>query len=167
MVDSKNYQVIEKRDIPVISRVQRNHGLEHATLHILSQRYPKQSLAGHSDTAGFWIIGDVTIEDVYESVEEALSRLRNGEKHLAVHRNCGTNFVTSGSYVLSHSRLDLLPTFRVLRAGARDNLCRPRKHAGCGDCGEQEREDEGAPSHNQELIDGTRSETGCLPVSWG
>jgi hypothetical protein len=96
MVESKNLQAIEKRDIPVISRVQRNHGLEHATLHILSQRYPKQSLAGHSDTGGFWIIGDVTIEDVYESVEEALSRLKNGEKHLAVHRNCGTNFVTSG-----------------------------------------------------------------------
>ena len=96
MVDSNNMQVVEKRDIPVISRVQRNHGLEHATLHILSQRYPKQSLAGHSDTGGFWIIGDVTIEDVYESVEEALSRLKKGEKHLAVHRNCGTNFVTSG-----------------------------------------------------------------------
>lgn len=96
MVDSKNLQAIEKRDIPIISRVQRNHGLEHATLHILSQRYPKQSLAGHSDTGGFWIIGDVAIEDVYESVEEALSRLKNGEKHLAVHRNCGTNFVTSG-----------------------------------------------------------------------
>jgi hypothetical protein len=61
MVESKNLQAIEKRDIPVISRVQRNHGLEHATLHILSQRYPKQSLSGHSDTGGFWIIGDVTI----------------------------------------------------------------------------------------------------------
>jgi hypothetical protein len=38
----------------------------------------------------------VSIEDVYEAVEDALSRLRNGEKHLAVHSNCGTNFVTSG-----------------------------------------------------------------------
>jgi hypothetical protein len=88
--------VIEKRDVPIISRVRRNHGLEHATLHILAQRYPKQSLAGHSDTGGFWVIGDVSIEDVYEAVEEALSRLQKGEKHLAVHRNCGTNFVTSG-----------------------------------------------------------------------
>ncbi|UCD41555.1 MAG: hypothetical protein JSV69_13450 [Chloroflexota bacterium] len=96
MVDSKNMQAIEKRDVPIISRVRRNHGLEHATLHILSQRYPKQNLAGHSDTGGFWVIGDVSIEDVYEAVEEGLSRLKNGEKHLAVHRNCGTNFVTSG-----------------------------------------------------------------------
>ena len=96
MEDSKSIVVNEKKDVPIISRVRRNHGLEHATLHVLSQRYPKRSLAGHSDTGGFWVIGDVSIEDVYEAVEEALSRLRNGEKHLAVHRNCGTNFVTSG-----------------------------------------------------------------------
>lgn len=82
--------------LPFISRIQRNHGLEHATLHILSQRYPKRSLAGHSDAGGFWIIGDVPLEDVYESVEEGLARLRQGERHLAVHRNCGTNFVASG-----------------------------------------------------------------------
>jgi len=88
--------LVKKREMPIISRVQRNHGLEHATLHILSQRYPKRSLAGHSDTRGFWLIGDVPIEDVYEAVEEALDRLRKGEKHLAVHRNCGTNYVTSG-----------------------------------------------------------------------
>jgi hypothetical protein len=96
MTESERTLVKETRDIPIVSRVRRNHGLEHATLHILSQRYPKRSLAGHSDTGGFWIIGDVSIEDVYEAVEEALSRLRNGEKHLAVHSNCGTNFVTSG-----------------------------------------------------------------------
>lgn len=96
MTESESVLVKETRDIPIVSRVRRNHGLEHATLHILSQRYPKRSLAGHSDTGGFWIIGDVSIEDVYEAVEDALSRLRNGEKHLAVHSNCGTNFVTSG-----------------------------------------------------------------------
>ena len=96
MSDGNSIQVINRRELPIVSRVQRNHGLEHATLHILSQRYPKRNLAGHSDTGGFWIIGDVSIEDVYESVEEGLDRLRKGEKELAVHRNCGTNFVTSG-----------------------------------------------------------------------
>jgi len=96
MSDGKSIQVKNKRELPIVSRVQRNHGLEHATLHILSQRYPKRNLAGHSDTGGFWIIGDVSIEDVYESVEEGLERLQKGEKQLAVHSNCGTNFVTSG-----------------------------------------------------------------------
>jgi dolichyl-phosphate-mannose--protein O-mannosyl transferase len=96
MTENKSIPVKVSRDVPFISRIRRNHGLEHATLHILSKRYPKQSMAGHSDYGGFWIIGDVSIEDVYESVEEALTRLRDGEKNLAVHRNCGTNFVTSG-----------------------------------------------------------------------
>ena len=80
----------------VLSRVRRNHGLEHATLNILSQHHPRTNLAGHSDPGGFWIIGDVPIGDVYESVEQALDRLRAGESNLAIHRNCGTNFVTAG-----------------------------------------------------------------------
>lgn len=96
MEKSKTIQVAARLELPFISRVRRNHGLEHATLHVLSQRYPKRNLVGHSDTGGFWIIGDVSIEDIYEAVEEALSRLQDGEKNLAVHRNCGTNFVTSG-----------------------------------------------------------------------
>ncbi len=96
MTESETKLLKQNRDVPIISRIRRNHGLEHATLHVLSQRYPKRSLAGHSDTRGFWVIGEVSIEDVYEAVEEALTRLQNGEEHLAVHSNCGTNFVTSG-----------------------------------------------------------------------
>ena len=79
-----------------ISRIRRNHGLEHATLHVLAQRHPKASMAGHSDTQGFWILADVPIEDIYESVEGALARLRAGEENLAIHSNCGTNFATAG-----------------------------------------------------------------------
>jgi hypothetical protein len=79
-----------------ISRIRRNHGLEHATLHILAQRHPKAGMAGHSDTGGFWIIADVPIEEIYDSVEGALARLRAGEENLAIHSNCGTNFATAG-----------------------------------------------------------------------
>jgi hypothetical protein len=81
-----------------ISRIRRNHGLEHATLHILAKRYPKTSLAGHSDMGGFWILGDVEAEDVRSSVNEALQRMQDGEEELAVHPNCGTNFVTAGTF---------------------------------------------------------------------
>jgi len=83
-------------DTPWISRIRRNHGLEHATLHILSKRFPKVNMAGHSDVRGFWILGDVPVEAVQESVEEALKRMRGGEHDLAVHEHCGTNFVTAG-----------------------------------------------------------------------
>ncbi|HZD57040.1 MAG TPA: DUF6391 domain-containing protein [Anaerolineales bacterium] len=82
--------------IPAISRVRRNHGLEHATLHVLSQRFPRVSMAGHSDMRGFWLLGDVSLEAVQESIEEALARMRAGEHDLAVHEHCGTNFVTAG-----------------------------------------------------------------------
>jgi hypothetical protein len=80
-----------------VSRVRRNHGLEHATMHILSARYPRQPMAGHSDTGGFWILGDIPTEDVRDAVTQALARMQNGEENLAVHPNCGTNFVTSGT----------------------------------------------------------------------
>lgn len=79
------------------SRIRRNHGLEHATLHILSERHPKLSMAGHSDTGGFWVLGDVSTEELRDAVHEALRRMRNGEHNLAVHPNCGTNFVTAGT----------------------------------------------------------------------
>lgn len=80
-----------------VSRVRRNHGLEHATLHILAARYPRLPLAGHSDTRGFWILGNVPTEEVREAVTQALARMQNGEESLAVHPNCGTNFVASGA----------------------------------------------------------------------
>lgn len=83
-------------EIPFVARIRRNHGLEHATLHLLSQRITQQSLAGHSDANGFWLIGDVPTEVVHSVVNEASQRLRAGEHDLAVHPNCGTNFVTAG-----------------------------------------------------------------------
>lgn len=79
-----------------ISRVRRNHGLEHASIHVLSAKNPRRQLAGHSDAGGFWLLGDLTLEEVEQAVSEALARLRAGERDLAVHPNCGTNLVTSG-----------------------------------------------------------------------
>jgi hypothetical protein len=84
-------------ELPVISHIRRNHGLEHATLHTLSNRLPNTMLMGHSDTGGFWIIGDVPSEMLHAAVQEAITRLRSGEHQLAVHPNCGTNYVTSGA----------------------------------------------------------------------
>ena len=82
----------------LFSRIRRNHGLEHATLHLLSQRYPNEPVAGHSDSQGFWIIGNISAEVVSAVAQEALQRLRAGQRQLAVHPNCGTNFTTSGIF---------------------------------------------------------------------
>lgn len=83
---------------PVLSRVRRNHGLEHASIHVLSRKFPTARLVGHSDARGFWLIGDLTTEQVREGVFTALARLNRGEHKLAIHPNCGTNFVTSGAF---------------------------------------------------------------------
>jgi hypothetical protein len=79
-----------------ISRVRRNHGLEHATLQVLAKHDPSLSLAGSSDMGGFWVLGSVDTQALQEAVDEALNRLRGGERELAIHPNCGTNFATAG-----------------------------------------------------------------------
>ncbi len=84
--------------INILSRIRRNHGLEHATLHLLGQRFPNVPIAGHSDSRGFWIIGNISSEAVSAAAQEALQRLRAGQRQLAVHPNCGTNFATSGIF---------------------------------------------------------------------
>ncbi len=84
-------------NITWFSRIRRNHGLEHATLHVLAEKFSGKSMAGHSDTKGFWLIGDLKTEEVEGAVQEALERMNAGENSLAVHPNCGTNFATAGT----------------------------------------------------------------------
>jgi len=81
---------------PILSRIRRNHGLEHATIHVLSQRYPGTPLVGRSDVRGFFLYTQLPIEVVRQSITEALERMRAGEHRLAIHPNCGTNFLTAG-----------------------------------------------------------------------
>ena len=83
-------------NFPPLSRIRRNHALEHATLQMLSRKNARISAAGYSDTRGFFVIGNVSTDQLREAVNEALRRLRAGEEHLAVHPNCGTNFATAG-----------------------------------------------------------------------
>lgn len=79
-----------------ISNTRRNHALEHATLQILAEEKKCGRLAGMSDARGFWVIGDVDIEDLMSAAEEGIFRLNNGEHHLAIHPNCGTNLAAAG-----------------------------------------------------------------------
>jgi len=83
-------------DRPLIIRVRRNHGLEHATIHVLSGRFPRRSIAGRADAQGFFILGNLSTEAITQAAQEALRRVQVGEEHLAIHPNCGTNFLTAG-----------------------------------------------------------------------
>lgn len=84
------------RDLPFLLEVRRNHALEHATLKILSPKYPARPLGGHSNPTGFMILGDVHRDDLRAAADEALERLRAGERDLAIHPGCGTNYAVSG-----------------------------------------------------------------------
>lgn len=79
-----------------IDRTRRNHGLEHATITLLSQKHRGLSMVGRSTPNGFYLYGEVPTEEVHDAAQEALQRMKNGEHHLAVHPNCGTNFLTAG-----------------------------------------------------------------------
>lgn len=103
-------------DHPIISRVRRNHGLEHATIHMLSRRFERLAVVGRSDTGGFTLYGDVPEEAVERAMEEALSRLRAGEHRLAVHPNCGTNFLTAGLVAGMAAFASMVGTGRSARA---------------------------------------------------
>ena len=83
-------------EAPLIGETRRNHALEHATIHILSERFPGRPMAGHSNPTGFFLLGDLPTEHVREAVAEALTRLQNGERQLAIHEGCGTNYVVTG-----------------------------------------------------------------------
>lgn len=79
-----------------ISIVRRNHGIEHATVHVLTARDPSTRLVGRADTTGFNIYGNISTDALNSAAHEALERLQRGERALAVHPRCGTNLVIAG-----------------------------------------------------------------------
>ena len=82
-------------DLPYLLETRRNHAVEHATLHILARKYKNQSMGGHSNPTGFYLMGNFTKDDIMTAATEAMERLRSGESGLAIHEGCGTNLATS------------------------------------------------------------------------
>lgn len=80
-----------------IDRARRNHALEHAAIHMLTKRNPGVSFAGYSTFDAIYIKGNVGIEEIIAGVKEGFEKLNMGQKKLAIHPNCGTNFAVSGS----------------------------------------------------------------------
>jgi hypothetical protein len=74
----------------ILSRLRQNHALEHATIAILQQRNPRVRIIARSTSRGFRLYGTMQPEEVRPAVEEAMRRLRRGEKSLAITQRCGT-----------------------------------------------------------------------------
>ena len=79
----------------IVTRVRRNHGLEHGTVAVLLEMGARPPLGGYSTSGGFFIVGRISTETVAQAAYEALARMRNGERELAVSPYCGTNLATS------------------------------------------------------------------------
>jgi hypothetical protein len=73
-----------------------NHGVEHATVQVLSRINPYVRIMGRSTNAGFFIYGALSTQDVANAATEALVRLQQGEAHLSIHPRCGTNLTVTG-----------------------------------------------------------------------
>jgi hypothetical protein len=84
-------------DTNLITQVRRNHGLEHATIHILSRRYKGFGAQGNASVNGFYLnlFGDIPADAIEEAAREALQRMKSGEEELALHPNCGTVLLTT------------------------------------------------------------------------
>ena len=94
--------------VNVIAHIRKNHAMEHAAIHILTKSKPGVSFAGYSFIKGFWIYGKADLQEVQKAAEMAYARLKNGEKNLAIHPNCGTNIAVTGLCTAAASMLALL-----------------------------------------------------------
>jgi len=120
--------------LPLVLRIRRNHALEHATIHVLTHKNRPIKVVGRSTFNGFYLYGDLETDEVVAAAFEAHARLKSGEHQLAIHPNCGTNLVATGSLaglatfaVLGSSkkrRLELLPN-ALLAATAAVLLAQP------------------------------------------
>jgi len=82
----------------IIERIRRNHALEHATLRVLESQRPNLRAGGRATARGFYLYGDLPDSaTVQAAAEEAIERLRAGQRELAIHPRCGTNVVTTGA----------------------------------------------------------------------
>lgn len=79
-----------------IRQTRRNHGYEHATAHMLARKVKNLRVAGVSSPFGFILLHNGTAAQGEKAAEDALAALKDGQKMLAVHPNCGTNLVTAG-----------------------------------------------------------------------
>lgn len=109
-------------NLPLISRIRRNHGLEHATIHVLSKQGPSTTLIGRADSQGFFLYGNVPTERVDQAAHEALSKLQAGQHELAIHPNCGTSLLTAALMASASAFFSILGVRREDRW--RDRLAR-------------------------------------------
>ena len=78
-----------------LRRVRRNHALEHATVTLMLEEGVRGPLGGYSTPWGFFIVGNLSTEQLSRIVGEALGSLRAGRSEMAISPHCGTNMAVA------------------------------------------------------------------------
>jgi Domain of unknown function (DUF6391) len=76
--------------------VRRNEVLKHATMNVIEERFGPSGLNGVSRDRGFTLDGIAPPDIILRAAQEGLTRLRAGERRLAIHRRCVTAIVSAG-----------------------------------------------------------------------
>lgn len=116
--------------------VRQIHALEHATVWMLSDSVNRRSnklvpsylaadnetIGGLSTERGFYLYGDINPFKLRKAVNQALTRLQQGEENLALHPRCGTNssvaaILTAGMAVTAHLSLPRSPLHQIVGMG--------------------------------------------------
>jgi len=82
----------------LLREIRMQHGREHATVSVLLERGQRPPLGGNAVPGGFFVYSRSSTEEVRDAAEEALARLRTGQRHLAVSPYCGTN-ILAGAFI--------------------------------------------------------------------
>ena len=81
-----------------IGRVRRNHALEHATVTLMLDEGVRGPLGGYSTPWGFFVVGDLSTEQLRRIVDEALNGLNLGRSEMAISPHCGTNMAVAALF---------------------------------------------------------------------
>jgi hypothetical protein len=65
-------------------------------MQVLADQDDAIQLMGRSSFWGFAIYGDVDTEDLLNATRQGLQRLRAGQRTMAIHPNCGSNYAVAG-----------------------------------------------------------------------
>jgi hypothetical protein len=150
-------------------KTKRNHGLEHGTISLLLNRVPHdQPLAGYSIPTGFFVVGNLTTEQIRACADEALSRMQAGEADLAISPFCGTNIVVGAAL----ATVGTLAGYRFGGRGMR-GINRAFSNAALAIVASrpvgravQQRYTTSADVSTMSIVDITRYELGKLTVHW-
>ena len=81
-----------------IRRVRRNHALEHATVTLMLEEGVRGPLGGYSTPWGFFVVGDLSPQQLGRIVDDALNALRMGRSEMAISPHCGTNMAVTALF---------------------------------------------------------------------